>query len=151
PPAALPDLACDAAPACGRLGVGPSAPRPGRRRVHIRRRRRLVGGRFPRGLQPGRPAPRAGDLPAPEQPPGDIHACARPDRRAYLEDAGILREGDEQRMQAEIEAQVAAALAAAEARAEAPPAQIFDHVYSEPPARLLAQRRALTGEDAENR
>jgi pyruvate dehydrogenase E1 component subunit alpha len=71
--------------------------------------------------------------------------------RAYLEDVGILRAGDEERMRAEIEVEVADALAAAEAHAEALPAQIFDHVYSDPPARLLAQRRALIGEDAENR
>lgn len=68
--------------------------------------------------------------------------------RAYLEDAGVLGAEIEDRMRAEIEEQVAAALAAAEAH-EAPRAeQIFDHVYADPPQRLLDQRSSLTPEEA---
>ena len=67
--------------------------------------------------------------------------------RTYLEDAALLRPGVEQRIREEIEGELASALAAAEAKAEARPEQIFDHVYREPPARVIAQRRALLGEE----
>lgn len=67
--------------------------------------------------------------------------------RAYLEDAGLLKAGDEERMREEIEAEMASALAAAEAKAEPRPEQIFDHVYAEPPSRLAAQRLDLLRKD----
>jgi pyruvate dehydrogenase E1 component alpha subunit len=67
--------------------------------------------------------------------------------RAYLEDAGLLSEEVEERMRAEIEAELQAALAAAQAQAGPRPAQIFDHVYAEEPARVLSQRRELNAEE----
>jgi pyruvate dehydrogenase E1 component alpha subunit len=69
--------------------------------------------------------------------------------RTYLREEGVLPEGAEERMAGEIEAEIAAALAAAEARGGGGAEQLFDHVYAEPPARLLEQRRALTGEGGE--
>jgi pyruvate dehydrogenase E1 component alpha subunit len=67
--------------------------------------------------------------------------------RGFLLDAGLVSDELEQRMRAEIEEELAAALAAAEARRGGRTEQIFDHVYADPPARLLEQRRALTGEE----
>jgi len=67
--------------------------------------------------------------------------------RGFLVDAGLLSDELEQRIRAEIEEELAAALAAAEARGAGRTGQIFDHVYADPPARLLGQRRALTGEE----
>jgi pyruvate dehydrogenase E1 component alpha subunit len=69
--------------------------------------------------------------------------------RTYLEDAGVLAEGVEDRMRAEIEQDLETAHSAAEARAAARPGQVFDHVYDEPPARVVEQRRALTGDEGE--
>jgi pyruvate dehydrogenase E1 component alpha subunit len=69
--------------------------------------------------------------------------------RSYLEGAGVLGPGVEDQMRAEIEQELEAALAAAEARVDARPAQIFEHVYGEPPARVLAQRRTLTAGEGE--
>jgi pyruvate dehydrogenase E1 component alpha subunit len=66
--------------------------------------------------------------------------------RSYLQGAGVLQASVEERLQAEIETEIAEALAAAEARAGARAAQIFEHVYADPPARVLAQRRALAAE-----
>ena len=65
--------------------------------------------------------------------------------RSYLHDNGILADGAEERMQREIEEEIAAALARAEARPGGLAEQLFDHVYADPPARLLEQRRAWTG------
>jgi pyruvate dehydrogenase E1 component alpha subunit len=65
--------------------------------------------------------------------------------RGFLIDAELLSDELEQRMRAEIEEELAAALATAEARGAGQTEQIFDHVYADPPARLLDQRRALTG------
>ena len=67
--------------------------------------------------------------------------------RTYLEDNAVLRPGMEEGMRAEIDAEVEAALAAAEARGEGSASQIFDHVYADPPARVVQQRRALEGDD----
>ena len=67
--------------------------------------------------------------------------------RGFLLDAGLLSDELEQRMRAEIEEELAAALAAAEARGAGRTGQIFEHVYADPPTRLLKQRRALTGEE----
>lgn len=66
--------------------------------------------------------------------------------RSYLQGAGILRAGVEERLQAEIETEIAEALAAAEARGGARAEQIFEHVYADPPARVIAQRCALATE-----
>jgi pyruvate dehydrogenase E1 component alpha subunit len=68
--------------------------------------------------------------------------------RIYLRQAGLLADGTEQPMREQIDAEVEAALAGAEARAGARAQQIFDHVYADPPERVLAQRRALADEDA---
>jgi pyruvate dehydrogenase E1 component alpha subunit len=65
--------------------------------------------------------------------------------RGFLVDAELLSDELERRMRTEIEEELAAALAAAEARGAGQTEQIFDHVYADPPARLLAQRRALMG------
>jgi pyruvate dehydrogenase E1 component alpha subunit len=65
--------------------------------------------------------------------------------RAYLEDAGVLTPGLEDRMREEIERELEVALRAAEAAATARPEQVFDHVYADPPARLAGQRRGLVG------
>ena len=67
--------------------------------------------------------------------------------RGFLVDAGLLSDELEQRIRAEIEEELAAASAAAEARGAGRTGQIFDHVYADPPRRLLDQRRALTGEE----
>jgi pyruvate dehydrogenase E1 component alpha subunit len=67
--------------------------------------------------------------------------------RAYLENAGLLAPGIEERMRAEIEQELQAALAAAEAHAGPHAEQIFEHVYADEPARVLDQRRALAGEE----
>ena len=69
--------------------------------------------------------------------------------RTYLEHAGILDSGAEERIREEIEAEIAAALTAAEAHAGERPEQIFDHVYADPPARVLQQRRELTDREGE--
>jgi pyruvate dehydrogenase E1 component alpha subunit len=63
--------------------------------------------------------------------------------RSYLGDAGILEEGVEERMRAEIDGEVEAALATAEATESARPEQIFDHVYADPPPRIRKQRGEL--------
>jgi pyruvate dehydrogenase E1 component alpha subunit len=68
--------------------------------------------------------------------------------RIYLRQTGLLDEGTERLMREQIDAEVEAALAGAEARARARAQQIFDHVYADPPARVLAQRRGLTDGDA---
>jgi len=62
--------------------------------------------------------------------------------RTYLEDAGLLEAGTEERIRTEIEQELADALAAAEAHGGPRAAQIFDHVYAEEPARVTEQRRA---------
>jgi pyruvate dehydrogenase E1 component alpha subunit len=67
--------------------------------------------------------------------------------RAYLEAADALKPGVEERMREQIEADLAAALQAAEAGQDVRPEQIFDHVYADPPDRMVAQRRALLGEE----
>jgi pyruvate dehydrogenase E1 component alpha subunit len=66
--------------------------------------------------------------------------------RTYLADTGVLEPGDEAQMREEIERELEEALAAAEAVAAARPEQIFEHVYADPPARVVAQRRALIAE-----
>jgi pyruvate dehydrogenase E1 component alpha subunit len=70
--------------------------------------------------------------------------------RTYLEEAGILKPGEEDRMRAEIERELEVALAAAEAVPGPQSTQIFDHVYGDPPRRLLSQRRALTGREEDS-
>jgi pyruvate dehydrogenase E1 component alpha subunit len=65
--------------------------------------------------------------------------------RGFLIDAKLLSDELEQRMRAEIEEELASAVATAEAHGAGQTEQIFDHVYADPPARLLDQRRALTG------
>jgi pyruvate dehydrogenase E1 component alpha subunit len=65
--------------------------------------------------------------------------------RTYLQETGALEPGAEERLREQIEEQIAAALAAAEQQAGGRAAQIFDHVYADPPARLIDQRRALIG------
>lgn len=67
--------------------------------------------------------------------------------RGFLLEAGLLWDELEQRLRAEIEEELAGAVDGAEARGAGRTEQIFDHVYSDPPARLLDQRRALTGEE----
>ena len=69
--------------------------------------------------------------------------------RGFLRDAGVVGDGIEERIRGEIEQEIAAALEAAEARAGGRAEQIFDHVYADPPARLLEQRRALTRVEGE--
>jgi pyruvate dehydrogenase E1 component alpha subunit len=66
--------------------------------------------------------------------------------RSFLTDAELLSGELEQRLRDEIEHELAAGLAAAEVRGGGRTEQIFDHVYADPPPRLLEQRRALTGE-----
>ena len=62
--------------------------------------------------------------------------------RTYLEDAGLLDAGMEERIRTDIEQELADSLAAAEAYGGPRAAQIFDHVYAEEPARVSEQRRA---------
>jgi pyruvate dehydrogenase E1 component alpha subunit len=68
--------------------------------------------------------------------------------RAYLTSSGILTSDDEQRMRAEIAAELAAALAEAEGTARPGAAQIFEHVYLDPPARVQDQRRSALDREA---
>ncbi len=67
--------------------------------------------------------------------------------RGFLVDDDLLSPELEQGMRTDIEEELAAAVAAAEARGAGRAEQIFDHVYGDPPSRLLDQRRALTGEE----
>ena len=82
--AAVSDLAGRADPACRRPGVGaaPAGPRCGGR--HLLRRRRVVGGRCPRGDEPRRRAPGPGRLRAEEQRLGHLHPRAQADRHGEL-------------------------------------------------------------------
>jgi pyruvate dehydrogenase E1 component alpha subunit len=52
-------------------------------------------------------------------------------------------------LQAEIDAEIDGAVERAEARGPADPAEVFAHVYADPPARQEAQRRAALGPDGE--
>jgi pyruvate dehydrogenase E1 component alpha subunit len=69
--------------------------------------------------------------------------------RVYLQDTGVLEGGMEERMRGEIEQEVADALAAADAHPGPLAARVFDHVYADPPSRLIGQRRELGGEAGE--
>jgi pyruvate dehydrogenase E1 component alpha subunit len=69
--------------------------------------------------------------------------------RDYLRGAGLLADAAEEQMRAQIEDELTAALAAAESRGAAQAEQIFDHVYADPPARVLEQRRALSADGSE--
>jgi pyruvate dehydrogenase E1 component alpha subunit len=68
--------------------------------------------------------------------------------RSYLMHEDLIGDGLESVMREEIDAEVEAALATAEARASARPQQIFDHVFADPPARMVGQRRALTEDES---
>ena len=83
PPGA--DLAWHAGAARGRARVGAQAARRPRRRVHVRRRRRDVGGRLLRGDQPRRRAAGAADRRVHQQRLGDLHPdrAARPRRETF--------------------------------------------------------------------
>ena len=59
--------------------------------------------------------------------------------RAYLQGAAVLGPGVEDQMRADIDSEVEAALATAEAEPGPRAAQIFEHVYGDPPPRLRRQ------------
>jgi pyruvate dehydrogenase E1 component alpha subunit len=63
--------------------------------------------------------------------------------RAYLRARGLIDEGAEDRMLAELRDQVDQAVREAEAYTPAHPGQLFEHVYARPPERVARQRRAL--------
>lgn len=64
--------------------------------------------------------------------------------RRYCEARGVVDEARHARWEAEVEAEIRAAIERAEARMrEARPLDLFDHVYAELPAELVAQREAL--------
>lgn len=68
--------------------------------------------------------------------------------QSYLEDKGLLDEGEMERLETEIEEEIDAAWDEAKARMEElrkEPEHMFDHVYAEMPAHLVEQRRVLTG------
>ena len=67
-----------------------------------------------------------------------------PRLRAYLTGRGLLDEAAESAMRAEIEAEIDAAVAEAEAAVPPGPAQLFDHVYADPPERVRRQREEAT-------
>jgi pyruvate dehydrogenase E1 component alpha subunit len=61
--------------------------------------------------------------------------------RRYLTAEGLIDEGSEQRLVAELRAEFDAAVAEVEALASPGVDAVFDHVYARPPARLEQQRR----------
>ena len=82
--AAVPDLAGGAAPARGRPGVGPAPPGLRRGGMRVLRRRRVLGGRRPRGDEPRGRAPGPRGLPAQEQRLGDLYPGGQADRGVEL-------------------------------------------------------------------
>jgi len=68
--------------------------------------------------------------------------------QTYLKNRGLLDDEKIAAIEAEIAAEVQAAVERAEARMSEPvdPLTMFDHVYAEPPAHLLAQRAELARE-----
>jgi pyruvate dehydrogenase E1 component alpha subunit len=67
--------------------------------------------------------------------------------RRYLAAKGVVDDALHQRLEAEVDAEVRAAIERAEARMqEARPLDMFDHVYGDVPAEVLAQREALARE-----
>jgi len=65
--------------------------------------------------------------------------------RSFLTGADLLTDDLEQRMRGGIEDELARALAGAESQGPGRTEQIFEHVYADPPPRLLEQRRDRTG------
>jgi pyruvate dehydrogenase E1 component alpha subunit len=63
-----------------------------------------------------------------------------PRLRAYLEARGLVDEDALEAMRAEIAQEIDAAVAEAEAASPPGPAQLFDHVYADPPERVRRQR-----------
>lgn len=63
-----------------------------------------------------------------------------PRLRAYLDARGLLDEASDAAMRAEIDEEIDAAVEAAERAAPPGPAQLFDHVYADPPERVRRQR-----------
>lgn len=59
--------------------------------------------------------------------------------RKHLDAVGLLDEAGEERLREELKAEVDAAVAEAEALPRSRPEQIFEHVYSNPPARMMSQ------------
>jgi pyruvate dehydrogenase E1 component alpha subunit len=82
-------------------------------------------------------------------PPAELEARRALDPitrvRAYLRASRLMDEAEEQALREEVVAEVNGAVAEAEAYPKATPAQIFEHVYADPPARVAAQRAGLPG------
>ena len=68
--------------------------------------------------------------------------------RAYMKERGLLEDGEEERLREELAAEVNDAVAEAESHPPADANNIFEHVYADPPPRLVAQRARATGEVA---
>jgi pyruvate dehydrogenase E1 component alpha subunit len=66
--------------------------------------------------------------------------------RRYLEAKGLLDEARQAAVEAEVDAEIRAAVERAEARMQADLLDVFEHVYAEPTAELLAQRAELARE-----
>lgn len=64
--------------------------------------------------------------------------------RSFLTARGLLSDADEEALREKIAAEIGAAVAAAEGHPKQTPAQVFDHVYARPPARVEDQRRQAT-------
>jgi TPP-dependent pyruvate/acetoin dehydrogenase alpha subunit len=72
--------------------------------------------------------------------------------RRYLTAKGVIHAALQTRFEAEADAEVRAAIERAEARMrDARPLDMFDHVYADVPAEVVAQREELVRELGEER
>lgn len=63
--------------------------------------------------------------------------------RRYLEEKGLVDDQVHARIEAEVDAEIREAVERAEARMHTDPMDVFEHVYADPPAELLAQREEM--------
>jgi pyruvate dehydrogenase E1 component alpha subunit len=66
--------------------------------------------------------------------------------RRYLSTRGLIDESSQANLAAELEQEIEAAVSAAEGGPRPGPADLFEHVYANPPQRIREQRAELTGE-----
>ena len=70
--------------------------------------------------------------------------------RRYLEAKGLVTDQVDAEIEAEVDAEIRAAIERAEARMDPNLMDVFEHVYAEPPAEFLAQRKELARHLAES-